>query len=99
MAVLVVFYEGESKDDMKAITATANPDIISKMADAWEKEVDNFFIPQAEHTQSAVNQKVMAGIYLKQIIDNANLSEFQKDVILDDFDKGPNSKNSETSKY
>ena len=61
MAVLVVFYEGESKDDMKAITATANPDIISKMADAWEKEVDNFFIPKAEHTQSAVNQKVMAG--------------------------------------
>ena len=32
MAVLVVFYEGESKDDMKAVTATANPDIISKMA-------------------------------------------------------------------
>ena len=55
MAVLVVFYEGESKDDMKAITATANPDIISKMADAWEKEVDNFFIPKAEHTQSAAN--------------------------------------------
>jgi len=55
MTVLVVFYEGESKDDMKAITATANPDIISKMADAWEKEVDKFFIPQAEHTQSAVN--------------------------------------------
>ena len=61
MAVLVVFYEGKSKDDMKAITATANPDIISKMADAWEKEVDNFFIPQADHTQSAVNQKVMVG--------------------------------------
>lgn len=52
MAVLVVFYEGKSKDDMKAITATANPDIISKMADAWEKEVDNFFIPKIEHTQS-----------------------------------------------
>ena len=48
MSVLVVFYEGESKDDMKAITATADPDIIAKMADAWEKEVDNLFIPHTE---------------------------------------------------
>ena len=60
MAVLVVFYEGKSKDDMRAITATANPDIISKMADAWEKEVDNFFIPQAEHTRPAVSQGAIA---------------------------------------
>jgi len=55
MAVLVVFYEGESKDDMKAITATADPDVISKMADAWEKEADNFFIQHPEYIRPAAS--------------------------------------------
>ena len=43
MTVLAVFYEGDNQNEMRPITMTADPDIISKMTDVWESEVDALF--------------------------------------------------------